>query len=145
MDKTELPFTVKDGMLTGPNGSWRIKDISAVFTTTKSHVFQNHLYFYLWLCIACVVAGSLTYQGVIGFVLALAVFAPPVALRVHWMRTSSDTVQVEAVISGAALAIWKRTYGSSSEPEAKAQSEAILSLIRNAIERSPEAKEKAAP
>jgi hypothetical protein len=146
MDKTEQPYSVKDEMLVGPNGSWRIKDVSAVLTHTKSHSFQKHVFFWLWLLIGCVVAGFfLSKETALGFLVALASIALPFIFRIRWMRTSSDTLQVEAIVSGVKLRIWQKTYGSRNELEVKAQGDGLVSLIRGAMEKSSEAKEKAAP
>jgi hypothetical protein len=130
MDKTELPFTVKDGMLIGPNGSWRIKAISAVFSETKSHAVRNVVLIFVVAC-----AGSLA-GGTSGVIVALVILLFAGYIMFSLMGTSSDTLKVIAVVNGLKLALWQKTYGSRSESEVKAQGEALLSLIRGAIEQN---------
>jgi predicted MFS family arabinose efflux permease len=137
MDKTELPFTVKDGMLTGPNGSWRIKDISAVFSETKDNVLWIYLVFFGILCVGSVVGGWQLDNGALGFIYATAVIIVlPFYILWNSMRKYAATLKVFSVIGGTKIEIWTSCYGSRSESEVKAQGEALVSLIRGAIEQN---------
>lgn len=121
--RTEIPFKIKNGILEGPNGSWKISAISAVYKRECGQIGMKK-----WLItVAGATAAGLIASGPILPTLAIA--GGTFGYMMH------RTMRVFATINGSEVEIHCEIYFDPwiNVQQANARCDAIVSLIKNVL------------
>lgn len=120
---TELPFKIKKGMLEGPNGSWKLSAISAVYKRECGKIGMKK---WLLTLAGLTAAGAFASGPVIP---TLAIAGGTFGYLMH------RTMRVFATINGAEVEIHSEVYFDPwiKAEHANARCDALISLIKKVL------------
>jgi hypothetical protein len=121
--KAEIPFKIKNGTLEGPNGSWKLSAISAVY---KRECGQIGLKKWLVTVAGLAAAGSIASGPIIP---TLAIAGGTFGYMMH------RTMRVFATINGVEVEIHCEVYFDPwiNVQQANAKCDALISLIKKEL------------